>query len=287
MGIIKNFFSRITTTKADEDFYEEFEEILIQADVGVNTTMMILDYLKKSGKDIKNVLIEYLNELITDGRLIDTPGLKVILFTGINGVGKTTSLVKVANYLKQNSFKVKMVAGDTFRAAAADQLDIWADRIKIPLIKALPDSDSGAIVYDGISSALNDRTDYLIIDTAGRMHTKEDLMLELQKIKTICLKRVQEINIENILVVDSTTGQNGFVQAEVFNNYIPITGVFLSKYDSIFKGGIVIRISSELKIPIKFIGTGESLSDFDLFNKNDFIASLGLGLGLEPGARPH
>ncbi len=169
-----------------------------------------------------------------------------------------------------------MVAGDTFRAAASDQLAVWADKIKVPLIKTSHGSDSGAIVYDGISSALNDGTEYLIVDTAGRMHTSEDIMRELEKIRTICLKRVREDNIENILVVDSTIGQNGFIQAETFNKYIPVTGIFLSKYDSIFKGGIVIRISAELKIPIKFIGTGEGLSDFGFFNKDDFIESLGV-----------
>jgi len=146
----------------------------------------------------------------------------------------------------------------------------------VPIIKTDSGADSGAVVYDGITSALNDNTDYLIIDTAGRMHTSNDLMQELKKIKNICLKRIQENNIETILVIDSTTGQNGFIQAETFNQYIPLTGLFLSKYDSIFKGGIIIRISNELKIPIKFIGTGEALSDIEIFNKNTFIESLGL-----------
>ena len=282
VSIIKNFFKKIATTEIAEGFFEEFEEILIEADVGVKTTGMILDHLKKQkinlksfqSIDVKNILKAYIKELITEGRLIDSPGLKIILFTGINGVGKTTSLVKLAYYLLQNGSNVKIVAGDTFRAAASEQLQVWTDRIRVPLLKTTPGSDSGAVVFDGITSALSDRTDYLIIDTAGRMHTKEDLMRELQKIRNICMKRIQQDHIENILVVDSTTGQNSYTQAEIFNEYIPLTGVFLSKYDSIFKGGIVIRISSELEIPIKFIGTGESLSDFGFFNKNDFIESL-------------
>ena len=179
--------------------------------------------MKSNDSDqLKNIIKEHLKELVIEGKLINPPGLKIILFTGINGVGKTTSLAKLANSLLQDNFKVKLVAGDTFRAAAIDQLTVWADKIKVPLIKTTPDSDSGAIVFDGITSALNDNTDYLIIDTAGRMHTSDNLMQELQKIKNICLKRIQEHNIENILVVDSTTGQNSFLQAETFNKFISI-----------------------------------------------------------------
>ncbi len=286
MGILKNFFSKITKTKTslDDNFLEKLEEIFIEADVGIKTCQMILDHLKetsyksklKDSSQLKNILKEHLKELIIEGKLINSPGLKIILFTGINGVGKTTSLVKLANFLLQDNFKIKIVAGDTFRAAAIDQLVVWTDKIKVPLIKTTPDSDSGAIVFDGITSALNDNTDYLIIDTAGRMHTSDNLMQELRKIKNICLKRIQENNIENILVVDSTTGQNSFMQTETFNKFIPVTGIFLSKYDSIFKGGMVIRISAELGIPVKFIGTGENLSDIDLFDKDSFIESLGL-----------
>ena len=284
MGILKNFFNKITKTKIslDHNFLEKLEQTLIEADTGVKTSQMILNHLKEissktkitdSGK-FKNIIKEYIKELIIEGELINTAELKIILFTGINGVGKTTSLAKLANYLLQNNFKIKIVAGDTFRAAAIDQLAVWADKIKVPLIKTTYGADSAAIVFDGITSALNDNSDYLIIDTAGRMHTSDDLMQELRKIKTICLKRIQENNIENILVIDSTTGQNSFIQAETFNKFIPVTGIFLSKYDSIFKGGIIIRISAELKIPIKFVGTGENLSTINIFNKNDFIESL-------------
>jgi fused signal recognition particle receptor len=286
MGILKNFFSKISKSnfKIDETFFEDLEEKLIEADTGVTTAQLILDQIRQIEKqsklnsleDLKNELHNYISTLIIEEPLIDKPGLKIILFTGSNGAGKTTSLAKLSYSLKNKGARIKIVAGDTFRAAAIDQLAIWAERLDLPIIKTEHGADSGAIVYDGITSALSDQTDYLIIDTAGRMHTSDDLMRELQKIKEICLKRVDEEMIENILVVDATTGQNSFVQAETFHKFIPVTSLFLSKYDSIFKGGSVIRISSELKIPIKFIGTGESLEDFNSFQKEEFIHSLGL-----------
>lgn len=286
MGVLKNFFQQLKGKKLqiNDLFYEELEGTLIEADIGLVTTQMILDYLKNSfqkekthnNEQLKILLKKYLNELITEGDLNNNPGLKIILFTGINGVGKTTSLVKTAYYLKQNNFKVKLVAGDTFRAAAIDQITVWSEKIKLPLIKSTIGSDSGAVVFDSITSALKDNTDYLLIDTSGRMHTNENLMKELKKLKNICLKRIEENNIENILVADATTGQNGFIQAEIFHKFIPVSGIFLSKFDSIFKGGTIIRISSELHIPIKFIGTGESITDFSFFNKKNFIESLGL-----------
>jgi len=286
MNILKSFFNKISKTKMelDELFFDELEEVLIEADTGVISTQLILNHIKKisrqdritNSQKLKTILKNHLKELIVEGQLLNTEGLKLIIFTGINDVGKTTSLAKLAYYLIQKKNNIKIVAADTFRAGAIDQLVVWANRIKVPIIKTDSGADSGAVVYDGITSALNDNTDYLIIDTAGRMHTSNDLMQELKKIKNICLKRIQENNIETILVIDSTTGQNGFIQAETFNQYIPLTGLFLSKYDSIFKGGIIIRISNELKIPIKFIGTGEALSDIEIFNKNTFIESLGL-----------
>ncbi len=281
MSVLKNFFQQLKGKKLqiNDDFYEELEGTLIEADIGIVTTQMILDYLKNpfqkkkthDNEQLKILLKKYLNELIMEGDLNNNPGLKIILFTGINGVGKTTSLVKTAYYLKQNNFKVKLVAGDTFRAAAIDQIIVWSEKIKLPLIKSTIGSDSGAVVFDSITSALKDNTDYLLIDTSGRMHTNEDLMKELKKLKNICLKRIEKDNFENILVADATTGQNGFIQAEIFHKFIPVTGIFLSKFDSIFKGGTIIRISSELHIPIKFIGTGESITDFSFFNKKLYV----------------
>lgn len=286
MSLLKQFFSKILLKKPsiDEEFFEELEQILVESDIGIRTTTNILEYLKayiikekiNDSLNIKTILKDYLKTLIKTENIISSPGLKVILFTGINGVGKTTSLAKLANLLKEKNQKVKIVAADTFRAAAIEQLVIWAKRVNVPIVKSETGADSGAVVYDGIASALNDKTDYLIIDTAGRMHTNEDLMKELQKIVNICLKRVDKQNMENILVVDATTGQNSYIQAETFNRFIPISGVFLSKYDSIFKGGMVIRISNELKIPVKFIGNGETLADIKSFNKDQFIELLGL-----------
>lgn len=289
MGLLKNFFTNLKTKKTpiDEQFYEEFEEKLIEADMGPLATEQILDDLKKdsSNKNINDIehlkqyLKDYLAQLISskEEEWQDNQNeLKIILFTGINGVGKTTSLAKLAHYLQSKGKKLKLVAGDTFRAAAIEQLTVWAERLNLPIIKSTQGSDPAAIVFDGITSAINDNCDYLLIDTAGRMHTSDNLMRELQKIKNICLKKVKEENIKNILVIDSTTGHNGFNQAEIFKKFIPVSGVFLAKYDSIFKGGIIIRISKELQIPIQFIGTGETVSDFHFFNKNNFIESLGL-----------
>lgn len=286
MSLLKQFFSKILVKKQiiDEEFFEELEQILVESDIGIRTTTTILEYLraviqKEKISDIpqiKTILKDYLKTLIKTEDIISFPGLKIILFTGINGVGKTTSLAKLANLLKEKKQKVKIVAADTFRAAAVEQLVIWANRVNVPIVKSETGADSGAVVYDGITSALNDKTDYLIIDTAGRMHTNEDLMKELQKIKNICLKRLEKNNIENILVIDATTGQNSYIQAETFNKFIPVTGVFLSKYDSIFKGGMVIRISNELQIPIKFIGDGETLADIKSFDKEQFIELIGL-----------
>lgn len=286
MGILNKFFLNIKKEKVkiDNNFFENFEETLIEADVGPKTAMEILEHLKKISQkqklndidELKTYLIKYLNETLITGKIIDNSDLNIILFSGINGVGKTTSLAKCANYLKNNNKKVKIAAGDTFRAAATEQIDIWANRIKVPIIKSTMGTDSGALIYDSITSSLSDKTDYLLIDTAGRMYTSDDLMKELQKIMNICTKRIPKKNIENILVIDSTTGQNGFIQTETFQKFIPITGIFLSKYDSIFKGGSIIRICSELNIPVKFIGTGESLDDFKYFNKEEFTQSLGL-----------
>ncbi len=284
MGLFKKIITGIFDNKKgfDDTFFETLEERFVEADMGINTTNFIIERLQEDIKeknlktvdDLQENLKIILNELIIEGKLITNKGLKVILFTGINGVGKTTSLAKVVNFLKENKFKVKIGAGDTFRTAAIEQLSIWADRLNVPIIKHQIGSDSGAVVYDALTSALADNTDYLVIDTAGRMHTSTDLMKELQKLRKIILNRIPEENIENIIVVDATAGQNSFIQTETFNSYIPVTGIFLSKYDSSSKGGIIIRISNELKKSIKFLGTGEQLTDMELFNKEKFITDI-------------
>lgn len=286
MNILKKFFTKFKkeSIKIDDDFLEDLEETLIQADIGVKTTQEILEHIELINKDKKlensdDLILElkkYLKDLLLTDEIKESNELNIIMFAGINGVGKTTSLAKVAYHLKNKGKKVKLVAGDTFRAAAIDQIAIWADRLDLPIVKTTHGADSAAVVFDGITSALSDNTDYLLIDTAGRMHTSDDLMRELQKIRNICLKRIPEERIENIIVVDSTTGQNSYIQTETFNNYIPINGVFLSKYDSIFKGGMVIRISNELKIPIKFTGTGETFKDLNIFKPDEFIETLGI-----------
>ncbi len=284
MGLFKNILNKVfeKNKKFNENFFEDLEEKLVSADVGISSTEKIITDLRNRIKEnkytslaeVEKELKTILNNYILEGNLINNEGLKVILFTGINGVGKTTSLAKLANYLKKKGYKIKIGAADTFRAAAIEQLSIWAEKIKVPIIKHQLGSDSGAVVFDTLSSAISDNTDYAIIDTAGRMHTSSDLMRELQKIKKVALKKVDEKNIENIIVVDSTAGQNSFFQVETFDKYIPVTGVFLSKYDSSSKGGIIIRISNELKKPIKFLGYGEKIEDIKPFSKSEFINEL-------------
>lgn len=277
MGFLSKLFFRKKVL--DDEFIEELEERLVESDVGITTTERIIEILelllkKEKFVDIETVkkkIREILYNIILEEDIINNNGLNIILFTGVNGVGKTTSIAKLANFLKNKNFKVKIAAADTFRTAAIEQLAFWTEKIKIPLIKHNYGSDSGSVVYDAISSCLANNFNYLLVDTAGRMHTSNDLMRELQKIYRIASKRVNPENIENILTIDATGGQNSFVQAKTFNQYLPVTGIFLSKYDSSSRGGIVIRIASELKIPVKFLGTGEKIDNIEVFNKQKFI----------------
>ncbi len=269
--------------KVDEELLEELEELLIMADVGVVSTETIIDRLREKIKDdritepeqCRIALQEILVDMIGDGeglRLDTTPS--VILVIGVNGVGKTTSIAKIANRLKQNGKKVVLAAADTFRAAAIDQLAVWADRVGVELIKHTEGSDPAAVVFDAVGAAKKREADVLIVDTAGRLHNKKNLMDELAKINRVIERELPGAARETLLVLDATTGQNAVNQAKEFKNAADITGLILTKLDGTAKGGIVFSIKEELNIPVKFIGVGEQMDDMQEFSATDFVDAL-------------
>ena len=269
--------------KVDEELLEELEEILITADVGVNVTESIIDELRgriKKGKltetaAVKEALMELLAEKIGEGEPLKvgtTPS--VILVIGVNGVGKTTSIAKIANVLKNEGKSVLLAAADTFRAAAIDQLQVWADRVGVELIRHEEGSDPAAVVFDAVKAAKNRGADVVIVDTAGRLHNKKNLMDELSKINRIIDREAPGCDRENLLVLDATTGQNAIIQAKEFKTSASLTGLVLTKLDGTAKGGIVFSIKEELGIPVKFIGVGEQMDDLQYFVANDFVSAL-------------
>ena len=269
--------------RVDEDLMEELEEILICADVGANTTEMILDELReqikenkiKDSDDVKIALKDIMLEMIGEGGEIPFNNeMTVILVIGVNGVGKTTTIGKIAASLKRDKKKVVVAAADTFRAAAIDQLNVWTDRAGVDLIKHTEGSDPAAVVFDAINAAKKRNADALIIDTAGRLHNKKNLMNELAKIDRVITRELPNSNRETLLVLDSTTGQNAVNQAKEFKNAADITGLVLTKLDGTAKGGIVFSIKNELDIPVKYIGVGEQIDDMEKFSATDFINAL-------------
>lgn len=267
----------------DEDLMDELEELMITSDIGVDTTMEVLDTLRdrikseniKDADKVKAVLFEILREMIGDGEPIKYgSGMTVILVIGVNGVGKTTSIAKIANAIKRDGKKVLLCAADTFRAAAAEQLGVWADRVGVDLIAQSEGSDPAAVVFDAANAAKKRGTDVLIIDTAGRLHNKKNLMNELEKIDRVISRELPDSIRETLLVLDSTTGQNAVIQAKEFKNAADITGLVLTKLDGSAKGGIVISIKKELNIPVKFIGVGEKVDDLEAFDADDFVRAL-------------
>jgi len=271
------------TKEIDDDFFDELEELLIMADVGAATTEEILDRLRdtikeekiKGGEEARDSLKKILVELIGEGeplKLNTTPS--VILVIGVNGVGKTTSIAKIANILKRDGKKVVLAAADTFRAAAIDQLQVWADRVGVELIKQSEGSDPAAVVYDAACAAKNRNADVLIIDTAGRLHNKKNLMNELAKINRVIDRELPDSDRETLLVLDATTGQNAVNQAKEFKNAAELTGLILTKLDGTAKGGIVFSIKKELNIPVKFICVGEKMDDMENFSADDFVQAL-------------
>lgn len=270
-------------SKVDEDMLEELEEVLITADVGVVPTEMIIDSLRNKIKtdkitdpaDVKTALQEILVGMIGEGESLklDTQP-SVILVIGVNGVGKTTSIAKIANLLKAEGKNVILAAADTFRAAAIDQLKIWADRAGAELISHEEGSDPAAVVFDAVNAAKKRRADVLIIDTAGRLHNKKNLMEELAKINRVVDRELPGCSRETLLVLDATTGQNAVSQAKEFRNAAPLTGLVLTKLDGTAKGGIVFSIREELGIPVKFICVGEQIDDLQYFSAQAFVSAL-------------
>ena len=282
VGRINNLFRSFT--RVDENMMEELEEILITADIGVEVTENILDTLRDRIKDehitapeeTKKVLFEILKDMIGEGEPIaeEKGAMTVILVIGVNGVGKTTSIAKIANVMKKKHKKVVLAAADTFRAAAIDQLEVWADRVGVDIIRQAEGSDPAAVVFDACAAAKKRDTDVLIIDTAGRLHNKKNLMAELAKINRVIERELPEAVRETLLVLDSTTGQNALIQAKEFKNAAEITGLVLTKLDGTAKGGIVFAIKNELGIPVKFIGVGEKMDDLEEFSADDFVSAL-------------
>lgn len=273
----------ISFKSVDEELFEELEEILITSDVGVSTTLKILDNLRKRVKeqnvkepsDVKELLKqEILNIMGDSGEKLDEKTPAVILVIGVNGVGKTTSIGKIASKLKKSGKKVIIAAADTFRAAAIDQLEIWGTRSGVEVIKHQEGSDPAAVIFDAISSAKSKKADVLICDTAGRLHNKKNLMDELKKISRVIEREYPEASKETLLVLDATTGQNAISQAKLFKEASDISGLVLTKLDGTAKGGIIIAIKSELDIPVKFIGVGEQVNDLQEFVPVDFVNAL-------------
>lgn len=269
--------------KIDDDFLDELEEILITSDMGVETTMDIIDYIKEETKkrkledtlEIKDVIKEYLINVLEENESPEvTDKQRVILIVGVNGVGKTTSIGKIAYRLKQSGNKVIVAAADTFRAAAVEQLKEWCTRAGVDIIASEQGSDPGAVIFDAIQAAKARKSDVLICDTAGRLHNKKNLMNELSKIFKILDKEFSEAHIDVYLVIDATTGQNGIVQAKLFKETCNINGLILTKLDGTAKGGIAFPIVNELKIPIKYVGVGEQIDDLQDFNAQDFVNAI-------------
>ena len=278
LNIFSGFFS------VDEDFFEELEENLILSDMGMDTTLEAVETLRervkankiKEPEEVKACLREILVEMLdvgsTELELTDKPA--VVLMIGVNGVGKTTTIGKLANLLKNQGNRVLLAAGDTVRAAAADQLAIWADRAKVDLVRHEEGSDPAAVVFDAMNAARARKTDVVLVDTAGRLHNKQNLMNELNKIRRVIDREGTASSKEVLLVLDATTGQNGLIQAKQFGESAGITGIVLTKLDGTAKGGVVLAIAKEMGVPVKFVGLGEGIDDLQPFDAVAFAEAL-------------
>lgn len=274
-GVFSNF------RKVDEDFLEELEEVLIMSDIGMDTSVKIVDNLRKKIKkenikdeeEVKVALREIMQAIFdeVDNSLKLETKPSVILVVGVNGVGKTTSIGKIANRLAKDGKKVVIAAADTFRAAAVEQLEIWAGRVGAEMVKKSEGADPASVVYDAIKKTKEIDADVLIVDTAGRLHNKQYLMDELHKIKGVINKEMPDASKEVLLVIDGTTGQNAISQVKAFKQETDVTGLVLTKLDGTAKGGVVVGIVEENKIPVKFIGIGEQVDDMEVFNSEEFV----------------
>ena len=299
MGFFDKIFSGLTKTRVkmedleqifqdyrpdDDDFFDELEELLIMADMGVDTVDRVVTSMHylcfdkniKRGDKAREVLIDELKKELDAGKSELKIGTKpsVILMVGVNGVGKTTTIGKLAALLKSQGKKVLLCAGDTFRAAAADQLEIWANRAGVDIVRHEEGSDPAAVVYDGICAGKARDMDVIIIDTAGRLHNKANLMSELSKMRRIIDRELPGADVETLMVLDATTGQNGLIQAEQFLETAGLTGIVLTKLDGTAKGGVVFAIANRLKLPVKFVGVGEGIDDLIPFDRGNFVTAL-------------
>ena len=287
----ESFVNQVTNiftgrTNIDDELFEELEEVLIQADVGVKTTFTLIEKLKEDVDEEEitepEELMEYFQKELQSLLQNDEGGFKfdkdlnIIMVVGVNGAGKTTTIAKIAGRHKEEGKKVMLAAGDTFRAGAIEQLQIWGDRLGVNVISQQEGSDAAAVAYDAVQSARAKEVDLLIVDTAGRLHTQTNLMEELKKVKRVIDREAAEINagVEVLLVLDATTGQNAISQAKLFNDAVDVDGVALTKLDGTAKGGIVIAVKNELNIPIKLIGVGEAAEDLQNFDPEEFIEAL-------------
>ncbi len=285
--LVNQIASVLRGRRLDEALLAELEEILIGADLGVETTLQVIDEIKErarcEGVEDSEKVLDWLREILieilepAEGSLnVRGDGQPtVMLVLGVNGSGKTTSIAKLAQRLREQGFeKITIAAADTFRAAAIEQLEIWAERVGAKLVKHQPGADPGAVAYDAVDYAINHRQDVVLIDTAGRLHTKHNLMEELKKIQRVVEKRLGREVDERLLVLDATIGQNALSQAKIFHEAVPLTGLVITKLDGTAKGGIIIPIAKELNIPIKFIGVGESAEDLREFKAREFVEAL-------------
>lgn len=291
MRLLRGIFGKVGqlltgNRPVDDELFDELEELLIQADLSLRTTGKLVDDLRDAARkdklretdEIRARLREQLETILANGsqQRLAAPDQcpAVYLFVGVNGVGKTTTIAKLAHRLKKAGKRVILAAGDTFRAAAIDQLDIWANRVGVEMIKHQPGADPGAVVYDAVQAAIARQADVVIVDTAGRLHTKSNLMEELKKVGRVVHKALGREPDETILVLDATTGQNAVNQAREFMSAVPVSGIALAKMDGTAKGGIVVTIKDELGLPIKLACTGETLDDLEDFDSHDFVSAL-------------
>ena len=281
-GAVRGLFQ--ARRELDDSFWDDLEERLLQADLGAHTTADLVDLLREqnarrrfeSPEQAEQALQAEMVQLLgagSPGLNLPTP-LAVILIVGVNGVGKTTSIAKLAHYLVQTGRRPLLVAGDTFRAAAIDQLKVWGERVGVPVVAQAPGSDPSAVVFDGMQAARARGADVLIVDTAGRLHTKVNLMEELKKVQRVIQRQLPDAPHETLLVLDAVTGQNALIQAKTFAAAVGVSGLILAKLDSSSKGGVVFSIAQELELPIKLVGTGEKVDDLAPFDPQEFVAAL-------------
>ena len=281
-SLSKKLVELFAKNKLGDEFYEELEDILISSDVSVKTAMNIVENIrdvaieeKCKDKDyVVKLLKDELYDTLTEAEEVQITPPAVIMMVGVNGVGKTTTIGKLANYFVSQGKSVTIAAADTFRAAASVQLTVWAERAKVRIVKHAEGADPSAVVYDAIASVKAKKTDVLIIDTAGRLHVKANLMEELKKMDRVVTREYPEANFYKLIALDATTGQNAYNQVDVFKEAIGLDGIVLTKLDGTAKGGFVISLCGELQVPVVYVGTGEKIDDIELFDANDFVEGL-------------